>query len=194
AARPWADRWLESGFPCWARSLLEQWHDGVFDSLDTVIFSRSDDASQRLYYYVAELKRRGKLGGPAVHVFDIALVPRETSIGHTERAVAELMRVLDVDVRALEAGIERANDLRSRLRALDGFRMTDGPFYERVFRAALWSDAMQWIVGMVIPAPRDQDRPRVLLAGSMPPDERLHLAAEHAGATVVAEAHALAAR
>src|SRR5690606_38530408 len=66
-ATPWADRWLESSFPFWARSILEQWHDGAFDALDTVIFSRADDASQRLYYYVAELKRRGKRGGPPVH-------------------------------------------------------------------------------------------------------------------------------
>src|SRR5690606_22795068 len=171
AARPWADRWLESGFPCWARSLLEQWHDGVFDSLDTVIFSRSDDASQRLYYYVAELKRRGKLGGPAVHVFDIALVPRETSLVHTELAVADLMRALDVDEQALAAGIARANDLRMRLLAMDGERGTNGPFFERLFRAALWSDPMQWIVAVTGPAQRDLDRPRVLLAGSMPPDE-----------------------
>src|SRR5690606_2858192 len=33
---------------------------------------------------------------------------------------------------------------------------------------------------------------RLLLAGSMPPDERLHEAAEAAGASIVAESHALA--
>lgn len=193
-ATPWADRWLESSFPFWARSILEQWHDGAFDALDTVIFSRADDASQRLYYYVAELKRRGKLGGPAVHVFDIALVPRATSLEHTERAVADLMRILGVDARALAQGIERANLLRRTSIALDGARLSDGPFYERLFRAALWSDATQWLGGVAMPAPQDSHRPRVLLAGSMPPDERLHVAVDEAGATVVAEAHALAAR
>src|SRR5690606_32335860 len=100
----------------------------------------------------------------------------------------------DVDEQALAAGIARANDLRMRLLAMDGERGTNGPFFERLFRAALWSDPMQWIVAVTGPAQRDLDRPRVLLAGSMPPDERLHVAAEHAGATVVAEAHALAAR
>src|SRR5690606_38534985 len=30
---PWADQWLESGFPGWTRSILEQWHAGVFDHL-----------------------------------------------------------------------------------------------------------------------------------------------------------------
>ena len=32
---PWADRWLESSFPYWARSILEQWHAGVFDKVAT---------------------------------------------------------------------------------------------------------------------------------------------------------------
>jgi hypothetical protein len=26
----WADRWLESSFPFWARCILEQWRQGVF--------------------------------------------------------------------------------------------------------------------------------------------------------------------
>src|SRR5690606_10192842 len=91
-ATAWADQWLESSFPFWARSILEQWHLGAFDALETVVFTRADDASQRLYYYVAELKRRGKLGGPAAHIFDVALVPRGTSLGHTEQAGVDLMR------------------------------------------------------------------------------------------------------
>src|SRR5690606_31861299 len=112
-ATPWADRWLESSFPYWARSILEQWHDGVFDALDTVVFSRADDASQRLYYYVRELQRNGKLRGPAPRIFDVALIPRESSLAHTEAAVHELMRALDVDVEALPSAFERANEIRS---------------------------------------------------------------------------------
>ena len=49
---PFADRWLESSFPGWARSIVEDWSTGAFDALTTVVFSRGDDASQRLYYYV----------------------------------------------------------------------------------------------------------------------------------------------
>lgn len=187
-ATPWADRRLESSFPYWARSILEQWHAGAFDALDTVVFSRADDASQRLYYYVAELKRRGSLGGPAAHAFDIALVRRETSVSHTEAAILELCSALDVATADLPEAIGRANRLRRRLAAIGSGRATDGPFYERLARAALWSDPTQWIDGIEAPATEAGTR-RVLLAGSVPPDDRLHRAVESAAASVVAEAH-----
>jgi hypothetical protein len=187
----WADRWLESSFPFWARSILTQWHRGDFDSLDAVVFSRADDASQRLYYYVSELRRRGKLAGPTPRMFDIALVPRALSLDHTETAVAELMQVLGVDEEGLVAGIERANTLRRVIAGIESARSSGGPLNERLARAALWTDPTQWLGEFKLPDGRGR-RPRILLAGSMPPDARLHEAVEIAGASVVAETHALA--
>jgi hypothetical protein len=193
ASTPWADRWLESSFPFWARSILEQWHQGDFDGLDTVVFSRADDASQRLYYYVAELRRRGKLRGPTPRIFDIALVPRESSLAHTAAAIVELMDVLAVSRPKLLEGIDHANRLRRRIAAIERNRNAAGPFFERLGRATLWSDATRWIddTGRAVPD-ETAGRLRVLLAGSAPPDERLHEAVERAGASVVAEAHRLA--
>ena len=57
APTPHADRWLESKFPVWSRSIVEQWATGRFDELDAVVFSRGDDAVQRVYYYLCELQR-----------------------------------------------------------------------------------------------------------------------------------------
>lgn len=190
-ATPWANRWLESSFPYWSRSILEQWHDGELDTLETVVFSRADDASQRLYYYVRELQRRGKLRGPAPRMFDVALIPRESSVAHTEAAVLELMRALEVGRDALSGAIERANGLRRRFAELERDRVANGPLYERLARAALWTDPCQWIDALRLPEPAPAAT-RILLTGSMPPDERLHEAVERAGASVVAEAHALA--
>lgn len=187
-ATPWADSWLESGFPGWARSILQQWHAGAFDGLSVVVFSRADDASQRLYYYVRELQARGALRGPAPLIFDLALVPREASLLHSARSVADLARRLDVADDALADGIERANLLRGALLRLQQSRATQGPYHERIGRAALWSDASEWI-GAVARADGALV-PRVLLAGSMPPDDRLHRAVEEGGGCVVAEAHA----
>ena len=56
---PRADRFLESSFTPDTRSIAEQWLAGDLDFLDAVVFARSDDAGQRLYYYVCELQRRG---------------------------------------------------------------------------------------------------------------------------------------
>jgi hypothetical protein len=188
---PWADQWLESSFPFYARSILEQWHQGDFDSLDSVVFSRADDASQRLFYYVAELRRRKKLNGPSPHLFDIAHVRRESSLAHTEAAVVELMQALDVAPSKLPAGIEAANRLRLMLAGIGRSRASEGPFYERLARAVLWSDPTEWIDEISLPV-AEASGPRVLLAGSMPVDDRLHRVVEAAGANVVAEAHAFA--
>lgn len=187
----WADRWLESSFPFWARSILEQWHDGSFDEIDTVVFSRADDACQRLYYYVRELRQRGKLAGPRPIIFDIALARRESSIRHTETEIACLMETVDVSDAALADGIVRANDLRRRLLAIDCGRVGNGPLYERFARAVLFGDPTAWVDRIVLPE-AETGRARILLAGSMPVDERLHEAVEISGASIVAESHALA--
>lgn len=185
---PWADRWLESSFPGWARSILEQWHDGAFDGLHAVVFSRADDASQRLFYYVRDLQHRGELRGPVPLVFDIALIQRESSIAHTADSILSLAQALEVAPEALPLAIERANTLRRRLQVLQQGRAGQGDHYERLARAALWSDPSEWL-GEIAEAPGPAAH-RVLLAGSTPPDDRLHRAVEAAGASVIAEAHA----
>ena len=186
-ATPFADQWLESSFPGWSRSILQQWYEGAFDGLHAVVFSRSDDASQRLYYYVRELQQRGLLQGPRPLVLDLALVPRESSFEHTAASVATLARDLAIDDAALRAGVVRADALRLKLNHLQRHRAADGVFFERLTRAALWSDPTQWIDA--VPMPAAGAACRVLLVGSVPPDERLHRAVEGTGSSVVAETH-----
>lgn len=187
AATPWADQWLESSFPMWIRSILEQWHAGAFDALRDVVFTRADDASQRLFYYVCELQRRGKLRGPVPRIFDLALVHRESSLAHSARAVTRLAIELGADADNLAAGLGQSNMIRAQLDRLQGARSGHGPWHENVTRAALWTDPGPWLASLAPPPPAD--RPRVLLAGSFPPDARLHQAVEEGGASVVAETH-----
>jgi hypothetical protein len=186
---PWSDQWLESSFPMWSRSILEQWHAGVFDSLREVVFSRADDACQRLFYYVSELQRRGRLRGPVPRIFDLALVQRESSLAHTTRAVGDLARDLGSDAASLAAGIGHGNMIRGQLDRLQRARSSHGPWFEALARAVLWSDPRHWLAS--VEAPEPQERLRVLLAGSAPPDARLHQAVEDAGASVVAETHGM---
>jgi hypothetical protein len=186
---PWADQWLESSFPMWSRSILEQWHAGAFDGLRDVVFSRGDDVCQRLFYYVRELQRRGRLRGPVPRIFDLALVPRESSLAHTTRAVGELLGELGGDAVALAAGIGHGNMIRGQLDRLQRARSSHGPWFDALTRAVLWSDSRPWLGSVSVPVPLD--RPRVLLAGSAPPDSRLHQAVEEGGASVVAETHGL---
>lgn len=183
---PAADRWLESSFAPWTRSVLEDWANGRFDFLECVIFSRGDDSAQRLYYYICELQRQGQIGGPEPLVFDLARIPRATSLAHTIAAVRKLAARLGIDDAALRRGIGLANQRRRWLAALDASRQAPGSHYERIARASLFAPLPEAAVApSTLAAPA---RGRVLLAGSMPPDDRLHRAVEAAGWSVMGEA------
>ena len=188
---PRADAWLESSFPGWARSVVEHWADGRFDCFTQVVFSRGNDVTQRLYYYVCELQRRGLVAGPEPLVFDIAYIDRETSLRHTQAGLRRLADRLGADDAALRDGIHRANGLRGLFNTLQASRSAHGPLYEKLFRASLFTDIRPLLAAHPLPAPGAARR-RVLLAGSLPPDDRLHRAVEAAGASVIAEQHELA--
>ncbi|MXO58432.1 hypothetical protein GRI89_02575 [Altererythrobacter salegens] len=135
-----ADRWMESKFAPWAKSILEGWACEEYIAHSHIVFSRADDSAQRLYYYICELQRRGLLSGPEPVILDIAKVPRESSLAHTAQSLKKLADRLGVGV----------DDL----------------------------------VAAGAPSPHgvtDLERPVCLLAGTPPPDRRLHDAIETAG-------------
>lgn len=114
-ATPRAQQWLESKFAPWAFALVEAWAAGEYDGLDGVLFSRADDTSQRVYYYVCELQRRGLLAGPSAMICDIGKIPRETSRDLTVAAVRNLANKLGVSGAALEQAIRAANAARAAI-------------------------------------------------------------------------------
>lgn len=195
ARTPNADRYLESSFAPALRSITEQWLSGTYDFLDAVIMSRSDDGTQRLYYYLCELQRRGLAAGPPVYLYDIAKIPRSRSARHTLDATARLAGELGTNNGALPQAIAARNRRRELLRDVFQWRESASPppgsAVERVLRAADLDDSdsfdqalSQWIRSPIA----GRSGPRLLLAGSTPPDERLHAAVERAGGCVVDEA------
>lgn len=192
APTPFADLWLESSFPGWARSIVEDWSTGAFDALERVVFSRGDDASQRLYYYVRELQRRGRLRGPEALILDVARIPRESSRRHTRAALAAVAGALGLDDDALRQGIARANALRAAVAAVTASRAGHGVAAHRLARASLFADVTSLAQSAAAAASAAAAKPRVLLVGSAPPDERLHEAVARAGGDVVGETHGYA--
>ncbi len=180
-----ASAWVEGSFPPWVEGMLEDWSEGRFDCFESVIFTRGEDVTQRLYYYVCELQRLGKLGGPQPLIFDVARITRESSRQHTTRALRELCSRLDVSAQALEQGIERANALRSAFWRIRSERDCRGSLYERVVRASLFADIRELLTRWM-PSPSGPGR-RVALIGSTPPDDRIHRAIEGLGGCVVEE-------
>jgi hypothetical protein len=86
AGTPMAGRYLESSFSPDIRSIAEQYLQGTLDFLDAIIFPRSNDSAQRLYYYLCELRSRGLVDGPNPLIYDLAKIPRATSLRHTQTA------------------------------------------------------------------------------------------------------------
>lgn len=183
---PRAAQWLESSFPGWAVSMVEDWANGTFDCFEHVIFSRGEDAAHRLYYYLCELQRRGQVGGPRPVVFDIAKIPRSSSRAHTEAALRKLMRQVGVKEEHLADGIQRTNELRALMMRLQQQRKGPGRLYEKLARASLFAD-VRTIVASWPQEFAQQARGTVALVGSAPADESLHRAVEGVGWTVVEE-------
>lgn len=184
-ATPFADRWLEDAFPGWSRSMLQDWADGRFDFMSHVVFTRGDDASQRLYYYVTELQRRRIVGGASPVIFDTARIRRPASEAWNLAAVRRLAADLDVNEDDLVEGIGVTNRRRVAMHDLDRDRNAPGHFYEQVARATLFAplDTLDLDTRPADPGGHG----RVLLAGSAPPDDSLHRAVEAAGWNVVGD-------
>jgi hypothetical protein len=198
---PLADRYLEPGFSPAARSIAQQWLSGTFEFVQAVVFSRSDDSAQRLYYYLCELQRNGSTAGPRPMLYDIAKIPRQTSRRHSEDSTVRLGRELDCDFTALPDAIERRNRRRRLLETLTLLRESQaapsGPEVERLSRAMDLAFGLEFDTAFSawLERPRAvHTGPRLILAGSVPPDERLHSAVETAQGRIVDEVgdHSLA--
>jgi len=191
-----ADRFLEASFMPEVRSVCEQYLRGAFEFMSAIILPRSDDSAQRLYYYLSDLRSRGLASGPEPLIFDLAKIPRDSSRAHSRASVTRLASQIGAREGALPEAIAKRNRRRELFAAAAASRLTGGTgcrgsIMDRIFRAADLCDADEfdaklhsWLQGGRA-APTTQ--PRVLLAGSAPPDERLHLAVEAGGGNVVAE-------
>lgn len=185
-ATPFADAWLESSFPGWARSMLEDWSAGRFDLFDAVVFTRGDDAAQRLYYYICELQRSGRLHGPRPLMLDSATIPRASSVRHCRLALTQLLDELGAAGSDIAAAIAAANQRRRWYLQLAAMPCLPGTLRENIGRASLFQDLFTdgSLPAMAAPVGRS-----LLLGGSAPPDARLHTAAALAGWNVCSELH-----
>jgi len=191
-----ANQYLENSFEPAVRAITERYLQGELDFLEAIILPRSNDSAQRLYYYLCELRRSNMVGGPTPLIYDLAKIPRDSSLTHSEQATRRLAQTIGAEEIALPKAIAFRNRRRELLAAANVARSRhnnlQGSFIDRVFRAADLCEAIQFDTALSDWLERNQRKngipgPRVLLAGSAPPDERLHRAVETAGGNVVAE-------
>jgi benzoyl-CoA reductase/2-hydroxyglutaryl-CoA dehydratase subunit BcrC/BadD/HgdB len=191
-----ANQYFEDSFAPSVKAIAEQYLQGGLDFLDAIILPRSNDSAQRLYYYLCELRRSDMVGGPTPLIYDLAKIPRDSSLTHSEQATRKLAHTLGTEETALPKAIALRNRRRELLAAANFARIrqknVQGSFIDRVFRAADLCDAIPFDTALSDWLERNQREnsipgPRLLLAGNAPPDERLHRAVETAGGNVVAE-------
>ena len=186
-ATPRADQWLEPSFAPWTRSIVEDWAEGRFNFMESVVFSRGDDSAQRLYYYISDLQRTGEIGGPRPLIYDLAAIPKPSSEARCVEALRALAAELEIGADALSEGVVRANRQRRWMAAIQAGRGGPGAAYERIGRASLFAPLEEHAVTDVGTEPRM----RVLLAGTPTGSDWLHRAVDDTGCAIVAEAHAL---
>jgi hypothetical protein len=189
-----ADRFLENSFSLQSRIVAQQWLTGDLDPLEAVVFSRSDDSAQRLYYYMCELQRLGECRGPRPVLYDVARIPRDSSLAHTIESTKSLAAELGVRADRLPAAARRVAMRAELLNRLMTLRASDavpsGSVAHRIFRVARldWSDELDRSLQTWLAVPNvSRPQRRLLLVGSVPADETLHVALEAEGATVVGE-------
>lgn len=189
-----ADRFLENSFSAQSRIVADRWLSGDLDCLDAVIFSRSDDNAQRLYYYLCELQRMDECKGPRPLLYDLARIQRGTSVAHTTESTQALASAVGADESRLGTAIERVVARQALLGELAKLRTADqvpqGTVAYRIVRGARadWSGEFdhslrEWLAN----APTVTPRKRVLLVGSVPSDDHVHSAIEVDGTVVVGE-------
>lgn len=191
---PRADRCVEPTFSPESRSIAEQWLNGVYDVLDAVVLPRTDDSAQRLYYYICELQRGGKCGGPRPLLYDLPRIERSSSREHAIDSTRRLARELGTQESALEDAVRRVAERRALLSEIHAARTGDAPLAGSIGHRVLRAADQSWmrpfdleLRGALTGAERRPQAPRIVLIGSKPPDERLHAAAESAGANLVEE-------
>ncbi|HEX6397425.1 MAG TPA: 2-hydroxyacyl-CoA dehydratase family protein [Steroidobacteraceae bacterium] len=189
-----ADRFVESSFTPALRGISALWMNGAVDHLDAVVFARSDDSGQRLYYYFCELQRRGLCAGPVPLLYDVASLARPSSLEHTVDSTRQLARQLGAAAHRLDAALQRVRSREELAHAVRAHRLLPAPLRGSAAWAFDAAAACDWRESFDDAARRWLDHAsllhmprRVMLAGDPPPDDQLHLAIEAAGGSVVLE-------
>ena len=177
-ATPWADRWLESGFPGWARSMLEDWHAGRVRRARRRWCSRAPTTrASGSITTCANCSAAAQLRGPAPLIFDLRADPaRREPAAHRQLDRRELAAQLGHRPQNICHAASRGRTACAGCsRSCSTDRCSGGRALreDRARRAVRGPDGTG---STAAAAAGPGGGPRVLLAGSVPPDERLHRA------------------
>ncbi|GAB1263356.1 2-hydroxyacyl-CoA dehydratase subunit D [Aurantivibrio infirmus] len=124
-----ADEFMEPAFDPITRVIFDSLLKGDFEFVDLILLPRSNDAQQRLYYYICEIQRKHphyKL--PPVFLVDLLSSPRATTEKHNLLKFKEFLTFLEsftesvIDEQKISAAIKSYNLVRNQLREFNHYR------------------------------------------------------------------------
>lgn len=205
---PRADEFVEDLFDPTVRATCERILNGEMDFLDAVVFPRTSDSVQRLYYYLCERRRASASASalPALLFYDLLLTPGRVSAEHSYASLLRLRDSLNrlaprpIDDAAVETAIDASEERRRLLqRCLDARRRAPpgltGVESQHLLAASRRLPPPHFIQFAEQLAEALQGRVtatkavRIVLAGNCPDTVELHAALEALGAIVVGDYH-----
>lgn len=202
-ATPHADRYMEARFDPMSRVALEQLLRGELDDVALLVFPRTIDSLQRLYYYLCELHRSFEARIPEPFLYDLLHTPFESSARHnleSTRALAARLETLvkrPIDPGQLAASVAQYDRIRTKLQRLMARRHAEPCGLSGRDALALYAtsqrllpEAFERLVDRLLAwPPPAAPGVRILLAGSAHDTLVLYDSIANAGGQVVADFH-----
>lgn len=124
-----ADEFMEPAFDPITRAIFNSLLKGEFDFVDLIVLPRSNDAQQRLYYYICEIHRKfPNYNLPPVFLVDLLHSPRATTEKHNILKFKEFLAFLEsfvdskISDESLRESIHSYNNIRAQLAEFNKFR------------------------------------------------------------------------
>lgn len=205
ADTPAADAFVERLLDPTVRGACELLLRGDLDFLNALVFPRTTDSVQRLYYYLCEQERTKAAKPPRLLFYDLLHTPWYSSAEHSLRSLERLRDALreigggHVRDDALANAIAVSNRRRAALSTCLQARRTQptglsGVEAHYLFAAARRLSPAAFIaaasaLSTAVKGRRAGGGPRLVLAGNAPDTDNVHKILEQAGAVVVGDFH-----
>ncbi|MGQ9427369.1 2-hydroxyacyl-CoA dehydratase subunit D [Gilvimarinus sp. F26214L] len=204
-----ANEYMEPAFDPVTRSVFNRLLAGEYDFLDLIVLPRSNDAHQRLYYYLCEMKRaHSRFPLPPVFLVDILHSPRESTAAHNRKKITEFARFLEdqsgttLDDAALARAIEQYNCARHRLNSITQLRAEASVHLSSTLVHQLYTAARSIAItdfnSLVETLPTElphgegaKNQTPIVLAGNGPDHPGLHTLIDDLGGRVAGDYHSL---
>ncbi len=200
-----ANEFMETAFDPITRSVFNRLLAGTYQSLDLIVLPRGNDAFQRLYYYLTEIRRKHpQFALPPVHLLDLAFSHKDSSQQHNLRMHKKFIVAIEavsgkpLCETTLSNAIEIYNRGRQLLAQFSQLRVDHSvsstlayEIYATVQTLAIseWLPLLEQLNSELSQQPEKNSTPKLLLTGNGLDHPALHKLIDALNARIVADDH-----